>query len=233
MKLVHASISENGNAGLDGKAKPGDQTGKEVFARSWFSYPWDFVLRYPDKNIAMKASVVALKLANSNLVGYNQSTRNTLFKALKANNFDVDRYIATGQKTETDCSAFVYACFACFIPSIRMDNNAPVTFTMKKLYKAWGFEVLTNSAYLVNGTNLIPGDIVVNENHHTAIISDGNTATTSTTPPATNATISDAVKNAIDVIARDVLRGKWGNGEERKQKIYNAIQSRINDLLKG
>ena len=35
MKLVHASIAETGGAGWDGKAKAGDQTGKEVCVRSW------------------------------------------------------------------------------------------------------------------------------------------------------------------------------------------------------
>ena len=81
--LVHASISENGNAGWDGKAKTGDQTGREVCTRSFYKKPWNVMLRYKDSSVASKASKIAIKLAKSNLVGYDQSERNTLYKALK------------------------------------------------------------------------------------------------------------------------------------------------------
>lgn len=43
---------------------------------------------------------------------------------------------------------------------------------------------------------------------------------------------------SIDSIAKEVIQGKWGNGEIRKQKLtasgydYNAIQKRVNELLK-
>lgn len=229
MKLVHASISENGNVGWDGKAKAGDQTGKEVCVRSWYSKPWDIMLRYPDKSIAAKAASAAVKLANSNLVGYDQSARNTLYKALKAVNFDVDAYIKTGKKTECDCSSFVYAVFACFVPCMRSNGNAPVTSTMRNLYKKWGFDVFKGSKYL-KGNNLINGDILVKESAHTAIATDG----TSTKPVNMNKipTYSADVSNAIDTLARDVIRGNWGNSNDRKEKLYDAIQSRVNELCK-
>lgn len=223
MKLVHSSISENVNNGLDGKAKSGDQTGKEVCVRSWYSAPWDFMLRYHDKSIGAKAAAAAVKLANSNLVGYDQSERNTLYKALKAVNFDVDAYIKTGKKTESDCSSFVYAVFSCFVPCMRSDCNAPVTSTMRNLYEKWGFDVFTGSNYL-NGNKLINGDILVKKCVHTVIATDGTT----TAVPAYNATVD----NAIDVIARDVIAGQWGNGTDRKEKLYSAIQTRVNELLK-
>ena len=235
MKLVHSSISENGNAGWDGNAKAGDQTGKEVCVRSWYSKPWDIMLRYPDKSIAAKASAAAVKLANSNLVGYDQSKRNTLYKALKAVNFDVDAYIKTGKKTESDCSSFVYAVFACFVPGMRSDSNAPVTSTMRNLYKKWGFDVFTGSEYL-NGNNLINGDILVKESAHTAMATDGTTTgtePTNPTPEPTTPTYTATVENAIDVLARDVIAGHWGNGTDRKNALYNAIQTRVNELWRA
>lgn len=223
MKLVHSSISENANNGLDGKAKSGDQTGKEVCVRSWYSAPWDIMLRYHDKSIGAKAAAAAVKLANSNLVGYDQSERNTLYKALKAVNFDVDEYIKTGKKTESDCSSFVYSVFSCFVPGMRSDGNAPVTSTMRNLYKKWGFDVFTGSDYL-NGNKLVNGDILVKERVHTVIATDGTTTETEPTNPT--------VENAIDVLARDVIAGQWGNGTDRKEKLYSAIQTRVNELLK-
>lgn len=231
MKLVHASIAETGDAGWDGKAKAGDQTGKEVCIRSWYSKPWDIMLRYPDKTISEKAATAAVKLANSNLVGYDQSERNTLYKALKAVNFDVDAYIKSGKKTETDCSAFVYAVYCCFIPGMRYDGNAPVTSTMRYLYKKWGFSVNTGSRYL-SGNNLINGDILVNESAHTAIATDGTSGATSSVNIIDIPLYGADVDAALTVIARDVIKGGWGNGNDRKEKLYVAIQTRVNELLK-
>lgn len=40
----------------------------------------------------------------------------------------------------------------------------------------------------------------------------------------------------IDEIAKDVINGKYGNGEERKQKLgslYNEVQKRVNEILRG
>lgn len=46
------------------------------------------------------------------------------------------------------------------------------------------------------------------------------------------------VLKSVDVIAKEVLEGKWGNGAARKQKLtaagydYNAVQKKVNQLLK-
>lgn len=231
MYLVHASISENGGAGWDDNAKAGDQTGKEVCIRSWYNKPWDFMLRYPDKSIARKAVATAVKLANSNLVGYDQSERNSLYNALKKYNFDVDAYIRNGQKTETDCSAFVYAVFACFIPGMRSNDNAPVTSTMRSLYREWGFVVHTGQGYL-SGNNLMNGDILVNENSHTAIATDGDAGDTTPVNIIDLPAYTPDVDHAITTIAYNVINGDWGTGNDRKEKLYVAIQTRVNELLR-
>lgn len=231
MKLVHASISETGKAGWDGKSKAGDQTGKEVCVRSWYNKSWNIMLRYPDKSIAAKASEAAVKLANSNLVGYDQMERNTLYKALKEVNFDVDAYIKSGKKTETDCSAFVYAVYCCFIPGMRSDSNAPVTSTMRNRYKKWGFDIYTGYEY-ITGTNIINGDIFVKEGVHTAIATDGTTTVTDTVNMIDVPEVNTEIDNALTIIARDVIRGNWGKGNHRKEKLYAAIQTRVNEMLK-
>ena len=52
-----------------------------------------------------------------------------------------------------------------------------------------------------------------------------------------NGNIVYPVGKTIDELAREVISGKWGNGEERKRRLTNAgydyyvIQRRVNQLL--
>ena len=39
--------------------------------------------------------------------------------------------------------------------------------------------------------------------------------------------------DCITKIALDVIKGKYGNGEERKENLYKTIQQRVNEILKG
>ena len=47
-------------------------------------------------------------------------------------------------------------------------------------------------------------------------------------------------KSAVDYnkIAKEVIQGKWGNGDERRKRLkqagydYNIIQKKVNELLK-
>jgi len=161
--IVHASIDENGSV-RNGKA--GDQTSKEVCVRTWYNKPWDCILRYKDYDIACKAADIAIKLANSNLVGYDQYQRNTLYQELKKNKWNVDQYIKSGVKTETDCSAFIYACYCCLIPELRSDSNAPITSTIPVLFRKNGFEENPKGVSLKNDTKALKGDIYDNTAHH-------------------------------------------------------------------
>lgn len=48
---------------------------------------------------------------------------------------------------------------------------------------------------------------------------------------------SSSNKKTIDEVAKEVIRGDWGNGDERKKKLeaagynYNEVQKRVNELL--
>ncbi len=49
---------------------------------------------------------------------------------------------------------------------------------------------------------------------------------------------ASGTKKSVDAIAREVIRGDWGNGDERKQKLtaagydYSAVQKKVNELLR-
>ena len=53
----------------------------------------------------------------------------------------------------------------------------------------------------------------------------------------TNGTKVYPLEKTIDQLAREVISGKWGNGEERKRRLtnagydYYAIQRRVNELI--
>ena len=44
-------------------------------------------------------------------------------------------------------------------------------------------------------------------------------------------------KKSVDEIAKEVIRGDWGNGQDRKDRLtaagydYSAVQKRVNELL--
>ena len=169
--IVHSSIDENRHA-RGGKA--GDQTSREVCTRSWYSKPWGMVLRYRDAAVAKKARDIAIKLANSNLVGYDQNERNSLYRELERNGWDVDKYIKSGVKTECDCSSFVYACYCCVLAELRGLANAPTTVTSKNFYKVHGFEVFTSSAYTTAAERLLPGDLLNKSGSHIVMFAGTN-----------------------------------------------------------
>lgn len=62
------------------------------------------------------------------------------------------------------------------------------------------------------------------------------TAGTSTNTGNGSTTPSTGTKKTVDELAREVLAGKWGNGNDRKQRLtaagydYNAVQKRVNEL---
>jgi len=47
-QIVHAAINEKGK--ITG-GKPGDQTGKEIWVRSYYNHPWNAVLRYGEMTV--------------------------------------------------------------------------------------------------------------------------------------------------------------------------------------
>ena len=46
-------------------------------------------------------------------------------------------------------------------------------------------------------------------------------------------------KKSVEAVAKEVIAGKWGNGEDRKKRLqaagydYPAVQAKVNELVKG
>ena len=77
IRIGHASISENGTT----SGKAGDQTGKEVCIREWYSKPWDYMAIHPDANVREKHAAAVEAACKNDNIGYNwfgESDRNSL-----------------------------------------------------------------------------------------------------------------------------------------------------------
>lgn len=148
----------------------GDQTGGEWVLRSWYNRQWDCVLRYPDKKVAQAIANEAIDAANNNNIGYDQWQRLTFWEELRRSDYKAAKIT---KKCETDCSAGGMSIVKAvgFQLGIKKLQNVQLvtTHNMRKELQTAGFEVLTWSKYRTSEAELLPGDILLNEQHHTAI----------------------------------------------------------------
>lgn len=179
VKIGHASKDENGK--ING-GKSGDQTGKEVCTRNWYSGGWTVLLRPKSETVAEKmAKACEAGCANSK-IGYDQYQRNTLRTKAETANWNIGKIT---DACECDCSSFMCVCAEA--AGINMSGtyilgNAPTTSTMRKKFKSTGgFDVLTASKYLNGSGYLKRGDILVKEGSHTVmVLSNGSNVKTNT-----------------------------------------------------
>ena len=170
VKIGHASIDENKKI-KGGSA--GDQTGKELCTRSWYTTGWEYILRPKTKELAEKSAKACEKGCSNSNIGYDQNQRNTLNTQAKKVNYDLSK-IKT--KCETDCSAFMTVCAIAGGANVDYGSNAPTTSTMKTRFLLSGdYEVITASKYLTSDKYLKRGDILVKAGSHTVMaLEDGS-----------------------------------------------------------
>lgn len=168
VKIAHASIDENGK--ISGGIA-GDQTGKEVCIRSWYSKPWNVVIRFKSLDMQQKVADCMIRAANNVRIGYDQQDRNSLLRY--ARNVGYDPYKVT-TPCETDCSALVtLACIYAGIleSALVVNGNSATTSTLRKRLEATGkVETFTGKDYTAKTENLLVGDILLSEGHHVAVV---------------------------------------------------------------
>ena len=219
VRIGHASLNEHGK--ISG-GKAGDQTGKEVCIRNWYRRDWSVMLRPKNADLAEKSAKACEAGCQNNLIGYSQANRNSLHACAQRVAYNLAK---VNNYCETDCSAFMTICaIAGGARNLEYTTNAPTTSTMRKAFAKSGlYEVHTESMYLTSDKHLKRGDILVAEGKHTVMVLDNGNG--------------NMVKSVTD-IAREVLAGKWGSGQERKNRItsagydYSAVQAEVNRLLK-
>lgn len=151
--------------------KAGDQGG-EFAVIPWYSRPWSVVLRHPDQRIAKDIAYCARAAAENNLIGYDQGERSTFWTALcDTPNYDPAKI---NKACESDCTCGVAICVKAAglrkgnVALGKLDPDYFYSGNMKQGFQNLGFKVLTDSKYMTSDRYLLPGDILLLENHHAA-----------------------------------------------------------------
>ena len=167
IRIGHASIDENGK--ITGGTS-GDQNGKEVCTRNWYSNGWEFLARPKSAAVAEKMALACeAGCANAN-IGYDQSQRNTLNTQAKKVDYDLSKITTP---CETDCSAFVSVCVLAAGVKLDYVGNLPTTRTLKTVLSKTGvFDIYTDSKYLTGTDYLRRGDILCKAGKHTVMVLD-------------------------------------------------------------
>lgn len=210
-----------GSARSDEKGKyvngaVGDQTGAEVSTQNYYlhSKGW-YLLRPKEVNVANAIAEAMQQACDNANIGYDQGNRLGVIEQLKT--YGTMAKIAV--KTECDCSSLVRGC--CIQAGIKDPGNFTTANEASKLIATGAFE---DKVSVKSTTTLYNGDILVTKTKgHTVVVVSGR---------------ARAVKS-IDEIAKEVIDGKWGNGDARKSKLeaagynYDEVRTRVNELLKG
>ena len=154
-----------------GNTTPGDQNGgREVSTEKYYvhSKGW-YVLRAKDPKKREKIAVAMERACANNDIGYDQSTRLTLFNNVKDFGFDPAR---TTKKVNTDCSALVRVCV--HYAGIEVDNFI-TSNEVSKLMATGAFEKFTDDAHCKSSDHLLRGDILDTrtKGHTVVVLNDG------------------------------------------------------------
>ena len=166
--VAHASGDENKKF-MFGKA--GDQTGEEVYYRTWNDHPWPYVIRAKSSAMAEKIAYAMERAADNDKIGYDMSQRNTLYNYASKVGWDPGKVTTP---CETDCSALVTVALiyaGVNRTTVYQNNNCSVTANLRKRLISTGqFEVFSSADYTKSPDKLKRGDILLEEGEHTAVI---------------------------------------------------------------
>lgn len=215
--------------------KAGDQTGTEWYLRPWYAYPWNYILRWKDKELANLFADLATEAAQNNNIGYDQGQRTTF-------GVELQKVGWRPSKIKTPCEA---DCSKGTIDLIRavghlkgikeLQNCANImsyTGNMMDWFRSAAgkkhFEILTGK-YLTDSSLAKRGDINLNTAHHVNItVDNGLKAGNSSAPAATPNTYQAQAQQHLNNFVNAGLAIDGDVGTETKKAFRKAIQSALN-----
>lgn len=217
--IGHASISEKGT--INGTS--GDQTGKEVCTRTWYSNPWGYMAIHPDADVRERhARAIEQACANNN-IGYGQNDRNTLNTRAKEVGYDLSKIKS---KCNCDCSSLQnVAAVAAGTPGVSYGSNGWTTYTMRAALEKAGYKIITDKTYLASSAYCVRGAIYVKPGSHTVCgLANGSKA--GQTIGKAGAASSGASGSGVYYPAFDsgsIVDGLIGIGEDSSKEMRAAI----------
>lgn len=191
IKIGHASIDENGR--ISG-GKAGDQTGKEVCVRTWYSKPWNVMLICKDKELAKQAARYMKAICNDNDFGYDQNQRTTGYFAIVNANGVVEK----AKISEFDCSSLVSSCYR--LAGLDISYQCTTRTLRNALLKTGKFVSYTDSSHLNTDEYAEIGAIYLAEGQHVVMaLENGSKAGKTTTTNSSTSTKSSANKPSYKV----------------------------------
>ena len=132
------------------------------------------------------------------------------------------------------------------LPPVQIKNvtsaaaSAPTAFKVGDIVEFTGSTHYTSSTG-TRGTACEPGKAKITRiangtAHPIHLVNDGSGSTVYGW--VNTADVQPVTKKTVDEIAREVIRGNWGNGDERKKRLteagydYNVIQTKVNELMR-
>lgn len=183
--------------------------------------------------------------------------------AAKNNSHGYDQRYRWGEKGDYDCSSAVITAWQNAGVPVKT-NGATYTGNMYNVFLRTGFKDVTKQITLSTGKGLQRGDVLLNIKSHTAMycgngkeveasIAENGKAIAGKSGDQTGKEFLirsyrnypwnyvlryPETKKSDYEIAKEVLAGKWGNGNDRKTRLtnagydYTAIQKQVNKITK-
>lgn len=148
--------------------KAGDQTGTEVYARSWYPRPWAEVYEPPTPEIGREVARLAKIICDNNNVGYDQNQRNGLLLQAKKHNWDFEEI----GLCECDCSSLASVlaiAVGASESSMVTSGNCKTTATIGSALVKNGWKKHTDKKYLTSSDYIGEGWMLNYPRHHIAI----------------------------------------------------------------
>lgn len=187
--IAHASIDERGK--ISG-GQAGDQSGKEVCIRTWYSKPWNQFFHIANDAVRIQFGNNMIDMARNDNIGYDQNQRNTILTQAKKADFD---FAKIKTKCEGDCSSVlttallgaIYtvlgsAAYKKALAILVVNGNCATTSTFKaraaKLKDIAAIQCYTSSTYTASTKKAVFGDIYNKSGSHiVCYVDDGKKAT--------------------------------------------------------
>ena len=220
VQIAMASHDENGrySGGI-----AGDQTGQEVQIRNWYSRPWDVVIRARNSAVASRIAQAMEQAAMNPHIGYDQSQRVTLYQAAAEVNWNLSAIMTF---CECDCSSLV--AVAINAAGIRVPKDLTTRNMREALAVTGQFLIFSGAEYTASQLLLQRGDILLNVQHHVAVVTKGmesSSSAVSVIPYAVTVTASDYLQCRTEPSSSKGIATEYKVGGQSKRLCKNECIS--------